>query len=73
VVGSTWQASPHPLAYGATLIVSRSVDGFLVDRFLVEPAWHLTPRAIAARAEALPGPVRSFPGILVQPASELAR
>jgi hypothetical protein len=73
VVGSSWQASPQPLPYGARLIASRSVNGFLVDRFSVDPAWHLTPRAIAARAKALLGPVRSFPGILVQPASEQAR
>jgi hypothetical protein len=73
VVGNTFQTSPHPLPSGARLIATKSVNNFLVDRFSVSPAWHLTPALIAQKATTLLGPVRSIPGVLVQPASRTAR
>lgn len=69
VVGSIWQASPSRLPFGARLVLRTAVNNFLVDRFSVSPAWHLTPAEIAARATALLGPVRGAPGLFVQPAS----
>ena len=67
VVGSIWQTSPSRLPFGARLILSKAVNNFLVDRFSLSPAWHGTPAEIAAHATALLGPVRSAPGVFVQP------
>ena len=64
VVGSPWQQPSG----AAKLIGSRTVDGYLVDRFAVSPAWTSTPRAIAARAASrlLPGSPSAAP-VLIQP------
>lgn len=67
VVGSAWQSPPGPLPRGTTLISSRVVHGFAVDRFLVRPGWRLTPTAIGARAaSSLLGPQLSAPAVLIQ-------
>jgi 4-amino-4-deoxy-L-arabinose transferase-like glycosyltransferase len=63
VVGLPWQTP----AGGARLIGSRTVDGYLVDRFSLTPAWTSTPSAIAARAATqLLGPAPPDAGVLVQ-------
>ena len=67
VVGSAWQAPPAPLPRGTTLISSRVVHGFAVDRFLVRPGWRVTPTAIGARAaSSLLGPQLSASAVLIQ-------
>jgi hypothetical protein len=69
VVGNTFQTSPNSLPFGARLLQSKTVNNFLVDRFSLASAWHLTPTMIALRATKLLGPVRANPGVLVQPGS----
>jgi hypothetical protein len=66
VIGSTYQVPPARLPAGVRLLASRSVDGYLVDRFLVAPAWRLAPEAIGARAAGLLTPVTSAPAVLIQ-------
>ena len=63
-VASPWQQPSR----AARLIGSRTVDGYLVDRFAISPAWSATPSAIAARVgrTLLPGSPTAAP-ILVQP------
>lgn len=65
VVGHSWQTVGRPLPAGVTLIGSKTVDDFLVDRFSV-PAWHMSPDEIGARAGALLGPGSPSPAVLVQ-------
>jgi mannosyltransferase len=66
VIGSPWQIPTNPLPAGTTLLSSKSVDGFLVDRFAVGPAWRLSPAAIGARAGSLLGPAPAGPAVLIQ-------
>ena len=66
VVGSVWQRPRDPLPAGTALIGSRSVDGFLVERFSVNPAWRLAPAQIGARAAQLLPPAPPDPAVLVQ-------
>jgi uncharacterized membrane protein len=66
VVGNTYQSAPDRLPAGVRLVASRTVDGFLVDRFVVAPAWRLPPATIGARAAALLAPVTSGPAVLIQ-------
>ena len=66
VVGSSFQTTAHPLPAGVSLLARRTVDDFLVERFLVKPAWNLTPGAIAQRAAALLGPGPPSPAVLIQ-------
>jgi mannosyltransferase len=68
VIGNIFQTSPQRLPFGARLLQRRTVNNFLVERFALPSAWHLTPAGIAARAAALLEPARANPGILVQPA-----
>jgi mannosyltransferase len=69
VVGRIFQTSPARLPPGTKLLARTAVDGFLVDRFSVAPAWSLTPAAIGARAAALLGPAPAAPAVLVQGAA----
>jgi uncharacterized membrane protein len=69
VVGSTWQAPSRSLPAGAKLLSSKSVDSYLVQRFLVSPAWRLTPAAIGQRAGTLLAPPSLDPAVLVQDGS----
>jgi 4-amino-4-deoxy-L-arabinose transferase-like glycosyltransferase len=64
LIGNTYQTLPHPLPAGITLLGSRTVDGFLVDRFRVAPAWRLPPSTIGQRATMLFGP--GAPTVLIQ-------
>jgi hypothetical protein len=66
VVGNTWQAPASPLPAGAKLLSGKSVDSYLVERFSVSPAWHLTPAAIGQRAGTLLAPASADPAVLVQ-------
>jgi mannosyltransferase len=66
VVGSTWQKLTQPLPVGAMLLGSRSVDGFLVERFSVRPGWRLSPSEIGSRATSLLGPAPPAPAVLIQ-------
>jgi mannosyltransferase len=68
VVGYTWQTvgAGKPLPRGVTLLGSKRVNGYLVDRFSLDPAWVLTRAAIAARVGALLGPAPTGGAVLVQ-------
>jgi mannosyltransferase len=66
VVGSTYQTLAQPLPAGATLIGSKSVDGFLVERFALRPSWHLIPSEIGKRATSFLGPAPPSPTVLIQ-------
>ena len=66
VVGSVWQAPSRPLPAGVRFLGGKSVGGYAVERFLVTPAWHLTPAAIGARAGTLLAPVPPDPAVLIQ-------
>ncbi len=66
VVGHPWQALGHPLPAGVTLIGSRTVDDFVVDRFKVSPARRLTPAQVGAEAGQLLGPAVSGAAVLIQ-------
>jgi hypothetical protein len=67
VVGNAFQTAASPLPAGTRLLGSKTVHGILVDRFLVTPAWQLTPGAIAARAAALVGPAPPSSAVVIQP------
>jgi hypothetical protein len=66
VVGSVFQTVPHPLPPGVHLYASRTVDDFLVERFLISPAWRLSPGLIGQRASTLLGPGPPAPAVLIQ-------
>jgi hypothetical protein len=66
VVGSTWQARPASLPPGIRMVGRRVVDGFLVDRFAVDPAWRLAPSAIALRGLPLLTPAPPDAAVLLQ-------
>ncbi len=66
VVGSVWQRTADPLPAGTRLMSSEDVDGYLVQRFSVTPAWRLPPALIGRRAPALLGPAPPGPGVLIQ-------
>ncbi len=66
VVGSVWQRTANPLPAGTRLISSQDVDGYVVQRFSVTPAWRLPPALIGRRAPALLGPAPPGPGVLIQ-------
>ena len=67
VVGNVFDTTPAALPAGARLVGRRRVDNYLVVRFALSPAWHLTPAEIAVRAGLLLGPQPAGPGILIQP------
>ena len=67
IVGGVWQTIPSPLPAGVRLIARTPVDGYLVARFAVQPAWQGTPTALGARAGALLRPAAASPRVLVQP------
>jgi mannosyltransferase len=67
VVGNSFESQANPLPPGIRLIGSRAVNGILVDRFAVAPAWYLTPAQIAVRASALLGPAPPGPAVVLQP------
>jgi hypothetical protein len=67
VVGNTAQQVPKRLPAGVRLISSRAVSGFVVARFALSRAWHLTPELIAdAHAPRLLGPAGPGGKVLVQ-------
>ncbi len=66
VVGNVYQAPPRVLPSGTRLIARHTVDGFVVDRFAVDPAWSAPPAAIGARAGSLLGPAPAAASVLVQ-------
>jgi len=66
VVGSTYQTLDQPLPAGATLLGSKSVEGFLVERFALRPSWHLSPSEIGKRATSFLGPAPPSPTVLIQ-------
>ena len=67
IVGGIWQTIPSTLPAGVRLISRTPVDGYLVTRFAVKPAWQGTPTALGARAGALLQPAAASPRVLVQP------
>jgi mannosyltransferase len=66
IVGSPFQTTPTRLPGGVTRMGRTTVGAFLVERFAVRPAWHLTPQAIGARAGQLLGPAPTGPAVLIQ-------
>ncbi len=66
VVGSIFQTTAHPLPSGVTLLARRTLDEFVVERFLINPAWRLPPAAIGQRGSQLVGPGPPGPAVLVQ-------
>ena len=73
IVGSTAQRLAKTLPLGTKLISSRSVDGYLVDRFSLAQPWRLTRAEIGARATTLLGPAPPGPAVLVENPSSAAR
>jgi hypothetical protein len=69
VVGSTYQSTATPLPSGTTLLSSRRVDTYLVQRFGLARPWQGTPAEIGARAGMLLGPARPDPAVLIQRSS----
>ena len=70
VVGNSWQAPPSHLPPGTRLLSEKTVDGFRVARFAVQPAWRLSLAAIGTRAGSLLGPAApATPSVLLQQAS----
>jgi mannosyltransferase len=66
IVGSSWQTRAQRLPRGVSLISSRVLDEFVVERFRISPAWRLTLGAIAARASRMLGPAPPGPAVLIQ-------
>jgi uncharacterized membrane protein len=66
VVGSPWQAPPQPLPAGTSLLATRRVSGFLVERYRLAASLPLTPAAIAQRAGTLLVPAPPTPTVLIQ-------
>ena len=66
VVGYTWQSVGDPLPPGVTELGSKRVNGYLVDRFSVRPAWSGTASEIGADAHTLLVPVPASPAVLIQ-------
>jgi hypothetical protein len=67
IIGNPFQALEHPLPRGVTLIATRTVHGFVVDRFALAGAgWSATPAAIVQRAGALLYPAPAGAAVLVQ-------
>jgi mannosyltransferase len=67
VVANSFETEANRLPAGARLLVSKTVNGILVDRFALSPAWRLTPAQIAARADALVGPAPAGAAVVIQP------
>ena len=67
VVGGVWQRIPTTLPPGVRLIARTPVDGYLVTRFALQPAWQGTPAALGARAGSLLQPAAASARVLVQP------
>lgn len=66
VVGGGGQAPPRTLPAGVSLIASRSVAGYLVERFSLAKPWRGLPAAIGNRAGTLLAPAPPAPTVLVQ-------
>lgn len=66
IVGGGWQTIPNPLPAGVRLIARTPVDGFLVARFALQPAWKGAPATLGARAGALLTPAAASPRVLIQ-------
>ena len=66
VVASTWQAPAPVLPRAARLISASRTSEFLVLRFAVTPALHLTRHQIGAWAGALVSPAASGQAVLIQ-------
>jgi mannosyltransferase len=66
VVGHPWETVARPLPTGARLMGTKTVHDFLVARFSISPAWHLTPGEIASRAGSLLTPLPPGAVVLVQ-------
>jgi mannosyltransferase len=69
VVGNSWQTPSSRLPAGMRLISAKTVHGFLVARFAVQPAWRRSLAAIGARAGSLLAPAPAHPAVLLQRAS----
>jgi hypothetical protein len=69
LVGSEYLRAANPLPAGVSALGSRVVDGYLVQRFALSPAWELTTGAIATRAASLLAAAPPDPAVLIQPAS----
>ncbi|MGH2885106.1 MAG: hypothetical protein ACRDPA_20780 [Solirubrobacteraceae bacterium] len=66
VVGYRWQTLGRPLPAGARLISTKTVDDFVVDRFLLGSSRTLTRAQVAATAGSLLGPPVVGAAVLVQ-------
>ncbi len=70
VVGAGWQTPSSHLPPGTRLLSAKTVDGFLVARFALQPGWRLSLAAIGTRAGSLLGPgAPAHPSVLLQQAS----
>jgi uncharacterized membrane protein len=65
IVGNIYQTLGK-LPPGITMIGSRTVNDYRIDRFELARPWHLSPAAIGARASALLGPAPPGPDVLIQ-------
>jgi Dolichyl-phosphate-mannose-protein mannosyltransferase len=68
VIGSPYQVRANPLPGGARLVGRRVIDGFLVDRFAVHPAWLGSIDELQARAQGLLTPAVPGAAVLYQQA-----
>lgn len=66
VVGSAWQTPAGTLPVGVTLLSTRTVNGFLVARFLIAGGWRLSPLEMGQHAAALLPPAPAAPAVLIQ-------
>src|SRR5207248_2840247 len=69
LVASPWQARVNPLPAGARLVGRRVVDGYLIDRFALDPEWRMPPDAVTARGAQLLNPPSSTAALLLQQVS----
>jgi mannosyltransferase len=69
VVGYTRQTLRDPLPPGVTKLGGERVNGYLVERFSVDPAWGPNQGAISAGAQKLLVPVPASPAVLIQTAA----
>jgi mannosyltransferase len=53
VVGNRYQPIARPLPAGVSLIATRGVDGYVVDRFALNPALNMAPMQLQTRAAQL--------------------
>jgi mannosyltransferase len=66
IVGSAYDRPVAPLPFGARMIASHRVDGYVVDRYALPAPWTLPRSEIVARAQHIVVPAPAGPFMLVQ-------